>query len=170
MARSEAIMTDRLRSYGIAMKEIGIVERQQCGRRLNNWVENLHQLLRQREGTMAKSWLHQDSAEVRLCPCLDPQLLQPGSPPQPPCRLQGQPRSSLGQSDVSWCSEGAAISWRLVRIRLEHFPMVKRNWTPFWSPNSIAKFFTAGLQLIARLQKATTVHWIETAASPATVT
>jgi putative transposase len=44
--RPEAIVTDQLRSYGAAMKTIGIVERQECGRWLNNRAENSHQPFR----------------------------------------------------------------------------------------------------------------------------
>ncbi len=44
--RPWAIVTDRLRSYGAAMKAIGIVERQECGRWLNNRAENSHQPFR----------------------------------------------------------------------------------------------------------------------------
>ena len=47
-------MTDRLRSYGVAMRAIGIVERQECGRWLNNRAENSHQPFRRREGAMVK--------------------------------------------------------------------------------------------------------------------
>ncbi len=36
--RPWSIVTDRLRSYGAAMKAIGIVERQECGRWLNRRV------------------------------------------------------------------------------------------------------------------------------------
>ncbi len=36
------------------MKAIGIVERQECGRWLNNRAENSHQPFRRREGAMAK--------------------------------------------------------------------------------------------------------------------
>jgi putative transposase len=49
-----SIVTDRLRSYGAAMKAIGIVGRQQCGRWLNNRAENSHQPFRRREAAMAK--------------------------------------------------------------------------------------------------------------------
>ncbi len=49
-----SIVTDRLRSYGAAMKAMGIVERQECGRWLNNRAENSHQPFRRREGAMAK--------------------------------------------------------------------------------------------------------------------
>jgi putative transposase len=52
--RPWAIVTDRLRSYGAAMKVIGIVERQECGRWLNNRAENSHQPFRRREGAMAR--------------------------------------------------------------------------------------------------------------------
>jgi putative transposase len=52
--RPGSIVTDRLRSYGAAMKVMGISERQQCGRWLNNRAENAHQPLRRREGAMAK--------------------------------------------------------------------------------------------------------------------
>ena len=48
------IATDRLGSYATAMKEIGILERQDCGRWLNNRAENSHQPFRRREGAMAR--------------------------------------------------------------------------------------------------------------------
>jgi putative transposase len=47
-------VTDRLRSYGAAMKVIGIVARQECGLWFNNRAENSHQAFRRREGAMAK--------------------------------------------------------------------------------------------------------------------
>ncbi len=46
--RPRAIVTDRLRSYGAAMKVIGNLERQECGRWLNNRAENSHQPFRRR--------------------------------------------------------------------------------------------------------------------------
>ena len=51
--RPWAIVTDRLRSYGAAMKDIGIAALQVCGRWLNNRAENSHQPFRRREGAMA---------------------------------------------------------------------------------------------------------------------
>jgi len=53
-SRPQAIVTDRLRSYGAAMKEIGIEHRQVCGRWLNNRAENSHQPFRRRGGAMAR--------------------------------------------------------------------------------------------------------------------
>ena len=52
--RPWAIVTDRLRSYGAAMKVIGNLERQEYGRSLNNRAENSHQPFRRREGAMAR--------------------------------------------------------------------------------------------------------------------
>jgi putative transposase len=52
--RPQAIVTDRLRSYAAAMKDIGVERRQACGRWLNNRAENSHQPFRRREGAMAK--------------------------------------------------------------------------------------------------------------------
>ncbi len=48
------IVTDRLRSYRAAMKEIGNEARQSTGRRLNNRAENSHQPFRRRERAMAR--------------------------------------------------------------------------------------------------------------------
>ncbi len=52
--RPRAVVTDRLRSYGAALKAIGISERHECGRWLNNRAENSHQPFRRRERAMAK--------------------------------------------------------------------------------------------------------------------
>ena len=40
--RTRAIVTDRLRSYSAALKDIGAADLQQTGRRLNNRAENSH--------------------------------------------------------------------------------------------------------------------------------
>ena len=50
----KVIVTDKLRSYRAAMKKIGIEDRQETGRWLNNRAENSHQPFRRRERTMAK--------------------------------------------------------------------------------------------------------------------
>ena len=94
--RPRSIVTDRLRSYAAALRVIGISERQACGRWLNNRAENSHQPFRRREGD-GEIQGHQDLAEIRLRPCLDPQSLQSGPPPQPPRYLQAEPRSRPGR-------------------------------------------------------------------------
>ena len=52
--RPRAIVTDRLRSYRAAMREIGNEARQVTGCWLNNRAENSHQPFRRRERAMAK--------------------------------------------------------------------------------------------------------------------
>jgi putative transposase len=48
------VVTDKLRSYGSAMKVIGNVERQQTGRWMNNRAENSHLPFRRRERAMLR--------------------------------------------------------------------------------------------------------------------
>ncbi len=52
--RPGTIVTDRLRSYGAAMKAIGNLERQESGRWFNDRAEISYQPFRRREGAMAK--------------------------------------------------------------------------------------------------------------------
>jgi putative transposase len=52
--RPGAIVTDGLRSYGAALKEIGAADRQETGRWLNNRVENSHLPFRRRERAMLR--------------------------------------------------------------------------------------------------------------------
>jgi putative transposase len=51
-SRPNTFVTDKLRSYGAAMKEIGNVERQKTGRLLNNRAESSHPPFRRRERAM----------------------------------------------------------------------------------------------------------------------
>jgi putative transposase len=50
----EVIVTDKLRSYGAALKEIGAGDRQETGRWLNNRAENSHLPFRRRERAMLR--------------------------------------------------------------------------------------------------------------------
>ncbi len=50
----EAIVTDGLRSYPAAMRELGNLERQEMGRHLNNRAENSHLPFRRRERAMLR--------------------------------------------------------------------------------------------------------------------
>jgi putative transposase len=52
--RPEVIVTDKLRSYGAAMKVIGNADRQETGRWLNNRAENSHLPFRRRERAMLR--------------------------------------------------------------------------------------------------------------------
>ena len=50
----QILVTDKLRSYGAAMKVIGSADKQETGRWLNNRAENSHQPLRRRELAMIR--------------------------------------------------------------------------------------------------------------------
>lgn len=50
----QIFMTDKLRSYGAAMKVIGSADKQETGRWLNNRAENSHQPFRRRERAMLR--------------------------------------------------------------------------------------------------------------------
>ena len=94
--RPWSIVTDRLRSYGAAMKVIGNLERQECRRWLNNRAENSHQPFRRREGAMARFRdikTLQKFARSRL----DPQSFQQGPSPKPPRYLQAKPLFRSGR-------------------------------------------------------------------------
>ena len=51
---TQAIVTDNLRSYGAAMRDIGNTEKKQTGRWLNNRIENSHLPFRRRERAMLR--------------------------------------------------------------------------------------------------------------------
>jgi putative transposase len=51
---AKEMVTDRLRSYGAALKELGIHDRQETGRWENNRAENSHQPFRRRERAMLR--------------------------------------------------------------------------------------------------------------------
>lgn len=52
--RADAIVTDRLRSYGAALRAVGAADRQDTGRWLNNRAENSHLRLGRRERAMLR--------------------------------------------------------------------------------------------------------------------
>ena len=52
--RAETIVTDKLRSYGAALREIGAADRHVTGRWLNNRAENSHLPFRRRERAMLR--------------------------------------------------------------------------------------------------------------------
>ena len=88
--RPKAIVTDGLRSYGAALKEIGAAGRRETGRWLNNRVENSHLPLRRRERAMSRFRRDEDPPEIQLGPRLPPQPFQPGTPPRQPRNPQAE--------------------------------------------------------------------------------
>ena len=53
--RVDSLVTDKLRSYGAALKELGAAKRQEIGRWANDQAENSHLPFRRRERAMARS-------------------------------------------------------------------------------------------------------------------
>jgi putative transposase len=51
---ADVLVTDKLRSYGAALKHLGVTDRQETGRWLNNRAENSHLGLRRRERAMLR--------------------------------------------------------------------------------------------------------------------
>ena len=52
--KPQSVVTDRLRSYGAAMRIIGNAGQRVCGRWVNNRAENSHQPFRRRERAMLR--------------------------------------------------------------------------------------------------------------------
>ena len=52
--RAGVLVTDKLRSYGAALKDLGAADRQETGRWLNNRAENSHLPFRRRERAMLR--------------------------------------------------------------------------------------------------------------------
>jgi len=52
--RADVLVTDKLRSYGAALKDLGVEDRQETGRWLNNRAENSHLPFRRREPAMLR--------------------------------------------------------------------------------------------------------------------
>jgi putative transposase len=52
--RAEILVTDKLRSYGAALKDLGSADRQEIGRWANNRAENSHLPFRRRERAMLR--------------------------------------------------------------------------------------------------------------------
>lgn len=50
----ETIVTDRLRTYGAALREMRVEDKQECGRHANNRAENSHLPFRRRERAMLR--------------------------------------------------------------------------------------------------------------------
>ena len=52
--RADVLVTDKLRSYGAALRDLGVDDRQETGRWLNNRAENSHLPFRRRERAMLR--------------------------------------------------------------------------------------------------------------------
>ena len=71
--RAEKIVTDGLRSYPAAMRDLGNLERREMGHWLNNRAENSHLALSTTRAGHAAFSANEDAAKVRLNPRQRPQ-------------------------------------------------------------------------------------------------
>jgi putative transposase len=99
--RPHAIVTDGLRSYGAALKEIGSADRQEIGRWKNNRAENSHLPFPTTRASHAAISGDESTPQVQLGSCLGPQPLQPGAPSRQPPNLHGETRRRAGGVAVS---------------------------------------------------------------------
>ena len=99
----QSIVTDRLGSYRATLKVIGNEFCQETRRWLNNRAENSHQPFRRRGRGNGAVQGHQDPAEIRRRPYLDPQPLRPRTPSQAPRHFQTRPTRRPGRL-ASTCS------------------------------------------------------------------
>ena len=90
--RPDAIVTDRLRSYRAALRELGGTGLQQAGRWLNNRAENSHLPFRRREHAMLRFRWMRSLPEIRHRPFCRLQPLQPSTTPLFTGQFQAQPR------------------------------------------------------------------------------
>jgi transposase-like protein len=81
------LVTDRLASYPAALKEIGVADRHEVGRRLNNRGEFASAVSTARAGHAAVS-KHEDTAEIQLSSCPGPKSFQSGTSSPHPQRIQ----------------------------------------------------------------------------------
>ena len=66
----EAIVTNGLRSYPAAMRELGNLERREMGRHLNNWAEKFASAVPKTRAGAAQIPPDEVPAEFRFIPCL----------------------------------------------------------------------------------------------------
>ena len=138
--RPHIFVTDKLRSYGAALKDLGLPDDRKTGRWLNNRAENSHQPFRPRHAPLPSDEI---AAEVRRRPFLNPQPVQCGARPHQPGQFQSQPhsrshrvasdlcgltRGRFGKTDTSshWSDTTTGGSFRLW-LPLRRWPTCRRH-------------------------------------------
>ena len=91
----DALVTDKLRSYGAAKSEMGLSARHEQGLRKNNRAENSHQPVRRRERKMQRLQIARISATLLVCSRRHPQHLQRPAPSHLPPHAPRPPRRSV---------------------------------------------------------------------------
>ena len=92
--RPQAVVTDGLRSYGAALKEIGAADRQEMGRWLNNRGGNSHQPFRRRERAMIR---FRRMKNLQKFPAVHGTCAQPLQSGTPPHQQRPLPRTTLSR-------------------------------------------------------------------------
>ena len=141
--RPDAIITDRLRSYRAALRELGGSGRHQAGRWRNNRAENSHLPFRRREHAMLRFRRMRSLQKFATVHSVRLQPLQPATIPLLTGQFQAQPRrctcpvaSTRGglipcprwnNSDLRFYSDSARITLRVVDLKIvEAIP--DRSW------------------------------------------
>jgi putative transposase len=94
--RPHRIVTDRLRAYSAAMKEVGNADRQEVGGRLNNRAENSHQPFRRRARAMLRFRSVNTLQKFQLNSRPGPQPFQSGAPSHHSECLQAEALGRIG--------------------------------------------------------------------------
>ena len=95
--RPVVVVTDRLRSYGAALKELGADHRQETGRWFNNRVETSHLPFRRRERAMLRF------RRMRVCRSLPPSMI---------CNHFNSERSLSSRVNFKQTRAAALTKWR----------------------------------------------------------
>ena len=96
------IVTDKLGSYGSALRELGVARLHDTGRWKNNRAENSHQPLRQRERRMKRFKSSGSAQRFPLNPCRRLQCVQHPTPsdlPRNPARVSRSGYANVAPSD-----------------------------------------------------------------------
>lgn len=94
--KAEKIVSDDLKSYPAAMRELGNLERREMGRWLNNRAENSHLPFRRRERVMHAVPQNEELAEIRLSSRQLSQPLQFSASPRRSSNIQSSALSRIG--------------------------------------------------------------------------
>ena len=94
--KAEKIVTDGLRSYPAAMRDLGNLDRREMGRHLNNRAENSHLPFRRRERAMLRFRRMKTLQKFASVQANVHNHFFPGTPPRRSKDLQGTPLSRTG--------------------------------------------------------------------------
>lgn len=106
------IVTDKLRSYGAAMRVIGNAPKQETGRSLNNRAENFHLPFRRRERGRCFACGRCEVCKICCRSFLNSEPFRPGAPPLLADQFQAQPNRC--SSRMAWSRCGISGSFTVL--------------------------------------------------------